>query len=67
MKVIVYARIAVDEIEISEKDFEAISKSFLNPIPDRVFDQIEDALGANALLVGIERIDTTEGDTIQEY
>lgn len=67
MKVKVYASIVVNEIEISKKEFELISTSHLNAIPDRVFDQIEDALGGNAELNGIERIDTIEGDTIQEY
>lgn len=67
MKVRVYANIVIDEIEISKKEFELIRASYLNPIPDRVFDQIEDALGGNAELNGIERIDTIEGDTIQEY
>ena len=67
MKVKVYANIVVDEIEISQNDFECIKASHLNAIPDKVFDQIDVALGSNVELNGIERIDTIEGDVIQEY
>ena len=67
MKVKVYAYIAVNEIEISKKDFKTIEASHLNAIPNRIFDQLEDSLSGNAEVIGIERIETTDGDIIQEY
>ena len=67
MKVKIYAQIVVNEVEISEEACASIAASHLNAIPDGVFDQIEGALGANVELIGIERIDATDGCTIQEY
>ena len=67
MKVKIYARIVIDEVEVSEKECASIAASHLNAIPEGVFDQIEGALGANVELIGIKRIDATDGYTIQEY
>lgn len=67
MKVKVYANIVVDEVEVSEKEYNSIMLSFTNAISDRVFDQIEDALGGNATLIGINAIESIDGEYIQEY
>jgi hypothetical protein len=66
MKVKVYASI-VCEVEICEKEYRNIATSHTNAIPDRIFDQIEDALQGNAELLGIDRIDDMNGDCVQEY
>ena len=67
MKVKVYANIAVCEVEISKKQCRTIQASHLNAIPDTIWDQVQDQLGGEVELLGIERIDTSEGDTLQEY
>ncbi len=66
MKVKVYANI-VCEVEIFETEYGNITASHTNAIPDRIFDQVEDALRGNAELLGINRIDDMNGDCIQEY
>lgn len=67
MKVKVYASIVVDEVEVSAKEYDSIMATFTNAIPDKVFDQVEDALGGNATLIGISVIESTDGECCQEY
>ena len=66
MKVKVYASI-VCEVEISVTEYRNIAASYTNAIPDRVFDQVEDALQGNAELLGVNRIDDMNENCIQEY
>ena len=67
MKVKVYARIVIDEVEISKAEYNKIASSFTNAIPDRVFDQVEDSLQGNAELCGIDMIADMNNNCIQEY
>ena len=67
MKVKVYAKIVVDEVEVSKAEYNEIASSHTNAIPDQVFDQVEGSLHGKAELCGIDMIANMNDECIQRY